>query len=109
MKEVEKNKILYLAIFVSFITYNFWKPILEYFNFEIFYIGIALTCFLLALYIRQVTKKSFITFFLFCVTLNNLLDELLFDAQKIGLNEYLATVIIIIVYFIKDKDPKSDA
>ena len=109
MKEADKTKILYLAIIVSFITFNFWKPILEYFDFEIFYIGIALTCFLLSLYIKQTTKKSFITFFLFCVTLNNLLDELLFDPQKIGYNEYIATAIIIVVYLLKDKDPKSDA
>ena len=109
MKEADKIKILYAAIFVSFITYNFWKPILKYFDFEIFYIGIALFIFLLALYIRQISKPSFTTFFLFCLALNNLLDELLFEPQKIGYNEYIATAIIIVVYLLKDQDPKSDA
>jgi len=109
MKEADKTNILVLQIVITIVAYNFWKPILEYFDFEIFYIGIALSHFLLALYIKQVTKKSFLTFFLFCVTLNNLLDELLFDPQKIGYNEYIATAIIIVVYLLKDKDPKSDA
>jgi hypothetical protein len=109
MKEVDKTKILYLAIFVSLISYNIWKPVLKHFDVEIFYIGIALTQFLMALYIKQVSKPSFITFFLFCIMLNNLLDELLFDPQKIGYNEYIATAIIIVVYLLKDKDPKSDA
>lgn len=106
MKEGDKTKILYLSIFICVISYNFWKPILEYFDFEIFYIGIALSHFLLALYIKQISKPSFITFFLFCVTLNNLLDELLFDPQKIGINEYIASAIIIVIYFLKDKPLK---
>jgi hypothetical protein len=107
---IEKsNIILKIQIVVCIITYTIWPLFDDPLASKIFYIGTALAHFLLALYIRQTTKKSFLTFFLFCVTLNNLLDELLFDPQKIGLNEYLATIIIIIVYFIKDKDPKSDA
>jgi hypothetical protein len=109
-QEIERNNIiLKLAVFTAILVYTFWGFFDDPLASKIFYIGNALFIFLLALYIRQATKKSFLTFFLFCVTLNNLLDELLFDPQKIGLNEYLATVIIIIVYFIKDKDPKSDA
>jgi hypothetical protein len=109
MTEPQNNIILKLAIIVSVITYTIWKPINDYFGITIFYIGNSLFIFLLALYIKQATKKSFLTFFLFCVTLNNLLDELLFDPQKIGYNEYIATAIIIVVYLLKDKDPKSDA
>jgi hypothetical protein len=103
------DRILKIAIIVSIITYSVWKPILDNFGIHIFYVGNSLFIFLLALYIKQATKKSFITFFLFCVTLNNLLDELLFDPQKIGYNEYIATAIVIVVYLLKDKDPKSDA
>jgi hypothetical protein len=109
MIDQQKSDILLkLVIVISILSYSLWP----YFNnlpFELFYTGVALSHFLLALYIKQVTKKSFITFFLFCVTLNNLLDELLFDPQKIGYNEYIATAIIIVVYLLKDKDPKSDA
>lgn len=98
------DKILKISIIVSIVTYSFWQLILKSTGFHIFYIGIALSHFLLALYIRQISKPSFIVFFLFCVTLNNLLDELLFDPQKIGVNEYIATAIIIIIYFLKDKE-----
>jgi hypothetical protein len=107
---IEKNNvILKLAVFTAILVYTFWGFFDEPIASKIFYIGNALFIFLLALYIKQATKKSFITFFLFCVTLNNLLDELLFDPQKIGYNEYIATAIIIVVYLLKDKDPKSDA
>lgn len=103
MKEAQNNIILKIAILVQLLTYSFWKPLLEHFNFQIFYIGNSLFCFLIALYIRQISKPSFLVFFLFCVTLNNLLDELIFDPQKIGINEYIASAIIIIIYFLKDK------
>lgn len=95
------DKILKLSILVSLITYMLWKQALDYFGLHIFYIGIALSHFLLALYIRQISKPSFIVFFLFCVTLNNLLDEILFDNTKIGINEIIATVLLPIAYYLK--------
>jgi hypothetical protein len=107
---IEKNNtILKIAIIESILTYTIWPLFDDPLASKIFYVGNSLFIFLLALYIKQATKKSFLTFFLFCVTLNNLLDELLFDPQKIGYNEYIATAIIIVVYLLKDKDPKSDA
>jgi hypothetical protein len=103
------SKLLKFTLIETILTYSLWSFFPDPLGTKIYFVGMALSHFLLSVYIRQISKPSFITFFLFCVTLNNLLDELLFDPQKIGLNEYLATVIIIIVYFIKDKDPKSDA
>jgi hypothetical protein len=104
MIEHQKNNIiLKIGIIVSIISYNLWPFINEY-GITIFYKGNALFIFLLALYIRQTNKKNFTTFFLFCVTLNNLLDELLFDPQKIGINEYIATVLIAILWYLKDKE-----
>ena len=104
MTEHQKNKvILNISIFVGVITYTFWNLINEI-GITIFYKGNALFIFLLTLYIRQISKPSFITFFLFCLALNNLLDEILFDAQKIGWNEYITSAIIIIIYFLKDKE-----
>jgi hypothetical protein len=103
MIEQQNNNILKLSIIISIVAYNLWP----YFNnlpFELFYIGIALSQFLMALYIKQVSKPSFITFFLFCIMLNNLLDELLFDPQKIGINEIIATVLIPIAYYLKSNN-----
>ena len=97
------DRLLKILILVGIVTYSLWQPILNYTGLHIFYIGNALFIFLMALYIRQISKPSFLTFFLFCGTLNNLLDELLFDPKKIGINEYIATAIIIIIYFLKEK------
>jgi hypothetical protein len=109
IEKQKNNIILKIAIFVAIISYSFWNLINEYLGVTIFYVGIALSHFLLALYIKQTSKLNFLIFFLFCVSLNNLLDELVFDPKKIGWNEYLASAIIIVVYLLKDKDPKSDA
>lgn len=102
MTDRQNNIILKLVIVVSILSYTLW-PILYKLGHQVFYIGIALSQFLMALYIRQISKPSFITFFLFCIMLNNLIDELIFDPQKIGINEYIATAIIIIIYFLKEK------
>jgi hypothetical protein len=99
-----EDKILKLAILTSVITYSFWKVFYEFFGFGIFYVGIAFTHFLLALYIERTTEKRFITFLLLAITLNNLLDELLFDNTKFGINEIIATVLIPIAYYLKSNN-----
>jgi hypothetical protein len=98
------DKLLKILILVGIVTYSLWQPILNYTGLHIFYIGNALFIFLLALYIRQTSKESILTFFLFCGTLNNLLDELLFDPQKFGINEIIATVLIPIAYYLKSNN-----
>ena len=96
--------LLKIAILEGLITYSIWSFFPDPLGTKIYFVGVALFIFLLCLYIRQISKPSFLIFFLFCGTLNNLLDELLFDPQKIGINEYIASVLIIIIYFLKDKE-----
>jgi lipoprotein signal peptidase len=98
------DKLLKILILVGVVTYSLWQPILNYTGLHIFYIGNALFIFLLALYIRQTSKESILIFFLFCGTLNNLIDELLFDPQKFGINEIIATVLIPIAYYLKSNN-----
>jgi hypothetical protein len=98
------DKILKISILVSIITYALWKLVLDNLGIHIFYIGNALFIFLLVLYIRQISKPSFLIFFLFCLALNNLLDELLFDNTKFGINEIIATVLIPIAYYLKSNN-----
>ena len=106
MKETKKEtNILRLAIVVGIVTYSFWD-LISNLGYDIYYIGNALFIFLLALYIKQVSKPSFLTFFLFCITLNNLLDELLFDNTKFGINEIIATILLILVYYFRTTDKK---
>jgi hypothetical protein len=102
----KEDKILWLATFVGLGTYLFWKPLYDL-GIGVYYIGNALAIFLLALYIKQVSKPSFLTFFLFCITLNNLLDELLFDNTKFGINEIIATILLILVYYFRTTDKKN--
>jgi len=63
-----------------------------------FYIGNAIFISLICYYIYYNFKKHWIAFLLFSLSLNNLVDELLFDNTKIQLNELFFTLII--VYFI---------
>jgi hypothetical protein len=102
----KEDKTLWMATFVGMATYLFWKPLYDL-GIGVYYIGNALFIFLLALYIKQVSKPSFLTFFLFCITLNNLLDELLFDNTKFGINEIIATILLILVYYFRTTDKKN--
>jgi hypothetical protein len=97
------KKILSVAVVVSVITYLLWKPILNMFQIHTFYIGNALCVFLLAMYIKRTTEPSFITFFLVCITLSNLIDELFFDNTKFGINEIIATIILPIYYYLNER------
>jgi hypothetical protein len=107
VKETKKEtNILRLAIVVGIVTYSFWD-LISNLGYDIYYIGNALFIFLLALYIKQVSKPSFLTFFLFCLALNNLLDELLFDNTKFGINEIIATILLILVYYFRTTDKKN--
>lgn len=67
--------ILYIAFFISILTYNLWV----YYPKGTFYIGNALFIFFLCLYVYLKDKQSFITFVIFSLSISNLLDELFFD------------------------------
>jgi hypothetical protein len=36
--------------------------------------------------------------------LNNLLDEIFFNPEKIEINEYITTLAIVVIYFLKSKN-----
>jgi hypothetical protein len=98
----KNNKILWLASIIGLVIYLFWKPLYDL-GIGVYYIGNALCFFLLAVYIKRTTKKSFITFFLVCITLSNLIDELFFDNTKFGINEIIATIILPIYYYLNER------
>jgi hypothetical protein len=98
----KNNKILWLAIFICLVTYLFWKPLYDL-GIGVYYIGNALFIFLLSVYIKRTTEKSFITFFLVCIALSNLIDELFFDNTKFGINEIVATIILPIYYYLNER------
>jgi len=92
--------ILYIALLIGICTYMFW----EHFPKGTFYIGNALFIFLLSLYLFCNERKSFIIFFIFGLSLNNLLDELYFDNTILGINELALTLILPIAWFFKYKN-----
>jgi len=91
------NRILYIALLVSILTYNLWIYLPKGF----FYIGNAIFIFILCFYIFIINNKSFITFVLMALSISNLLDELLFDPLKLNINEFLFTVFIVVFWNIK--------
>lgn len=92
--------LLYIATLISIITYLFWS----YCPKNSFYIGNALFIFMLCMYIFALDKQSFIKFVLFSLSLNNLLDELLFDNTILGYNELVILVIVPLIWFIKNNN-----
>jgi hypothetical protein len=98
----KSNIILLVSILIGIVTYLFWKPLYDL-GIGVYYIGNALFIFLLAMYIKRTTEPSFITFFLVCITLSNLIDELFFDNTKFGINEIIATIILPLYYYLNER------
>lgn len=92
--------ILYIATLVSLVTYLCWS----YLPKGTFYIGNSLFIFLLCVYLFFKEKQSTIKFVLFCLSLNNFLDELFFDNTKLEINELFTGLTIIIFAIIKNKN-----
>jgi len=89
-----KDKLVYIAILVSIVTYQFWI----YLPKGSFYIGMALFVFVLSYILFLQNKAKFPYFLLLCLSINNLLDELFFDATKMGWNEVISAILIPIFY-----------
>lgn len=89
--------LLHIATPVSVITYLFWEHLPK----GGFYVGNALFIFLLCTYIFTKDRQSFIKFVLFCLSLNNLLDELFFNPTELGINEVFFALIVVIIGFVK--------
>lgn len=84
---------------VSIVTYSFWKES----ELISFHKGNAIFILLLCIVIFIQNRSLFISFFLLCVSISNLLDELLFDPTKLGANEIIFALVTIPIWFIKRK------
>ena len=103
----DKIKYLLIATFtIAFITYSFWSVIKDQYGVRVFYPGIALSfigyTYIIHLLIKLIDfekqQKKFlliISNIIFLTTVNNLLDEILFNPTVISLNEYMGFVVII--------------
>lgn len=97
----EVSKILSIATFISIATYLFWNDINIIYQIPVFYLGNAIFIFLLCLVIFMQNTKLFISFFLLCITLNNLLDELFFDPKTTGISEIIIVLILPLIWYLK--------
>jgi len=88
------KSILYIALAISVVTYLFW----DFMPKGSWYVGNGFFIFLLCLYLFLKDKKSFICFALLTLSLNNLLDELLFDPKNLGINEIILGLCLVIKY-----------
>lgn len=101
------NKHLIAILVISSIfTYSLWHPIKETFGISIFYIGNAICAFISSLIIWREYKKYAFSFILLGITANNLLDELIFDNTKFGLNEATFAFILVITTYLRCKDAR---
>lgn len=117
----ERSKIILLLTFiVSFITYSFWGVIKEIINVSIFYQGIAISfvgyTYLIHLFVKELSKfnRSYkriipISYVVNLVSVNNLIDEILFNPQIISINEYIGFILIIFITMYKFNNEKNDS
>lgn len=91
--------LLNIATVISILTYLFWSKFPKGF----FYIGNAIFIFMLCLVIYLKNKEKFICFFLLCISISNLVDELFFDPTKLGLNELFLAVTLPVIWYIKSR------
>ena len=89
-------------LIISIITYMFWGFLPQ----GSFYIGNALFISLLCTYLYFRNMSSNIKFILFSLSLNNLFDELFFDNTKLGINELLTAVGILIILVIRIRNDR---
>lgn len=92
-----ESRLLWVATIISIATFQLYKHLPS----GSFYIGMAVFIFLLSVIIFRQNKGLFISFFLLCISSNNLLDELFFDPEKMGINEIVFALIVIIFYYAR--------
>lgn len=99
MKKTSKI-IIVLLLALSILIYQCWKFLLDNYDIQIYYPGIALLIFGFVFVIwRESKPKSWFRVFmeLFLeLSINNVVDEALFDPKKLGINETVFAVFILI-------------
>lgn len=95
--------ILIGSFILSILTMTFWKMLSFHYEIKgVYYLGTALSTVGFLWVIRYFIKKhcsdrwvKIVGEIIFATSINNLVDELFFDPQKIGINEYIGFLLII--------------
>jgi hypothetical protein len=93
--------LIYVTIAISMVTYLFWEVIKEKTGIKIFFLGNAISVFLMAIVIFIQNKRLFASFYLLCITFQNLLDELFFNPIITSSSEIIFAIILPIFWLIK--------
>lgn len=93
-----KDRLLWVAILTSIATYQLWM----YLPKGYFYKGMALFIMILSFIIYSYNRQKFVYFLLFCLSINNFLDECFFDPTKNGINEIVIVFFILIFWYFKN-------
>lgn len=96
-KTLSSNKMLYISLFVSIITYSGWT----FFPKGFFYKGNALFLMLFVSYIYGNDRKSFIKHLMFNLSLNYFIKEMFLNPRKLYFYEAIALVLIPMIWYIK--------
>ncbi len=112
--------ILKITLVLAVVNYSFWKWIKDYFEISVFHPTQAL-CFVGYVYViyeytrlayRQNKKLSGLLAWAevaLAATVSSLVDEIFFDPTKLGINEYVAFLIIILIAIYNDFKRKRQA
>jgi len=94
---LSRKEMLYVALFLSIITYSFWT----YFSKGFFYKGNALFLLIFVSYLYANERTSFIKYLIFNLSLNYVFKEFFLDAGKLYFYEAIAVVLIPLMWYIK--------
>ena len=94
--------ILYIATIISILTYSFWELMPNGY----FFYGNAIFILLICTVLFLQNKKSFICFFLFCISLNNIIDEVRKCNTIFDIKEVLLIVIIPAIWLYKTRNDR---
>ena len=70
--------------------------------FNAYYTAVAAS-FLLLNAVLYVNFKNLVTYVFLCLSVNNFLDELFFNPQKLQLNEVISFIAIVIIWIVKKR------
>lgn len=93
-----KNIILYIALFISVLTYMFWGLLPKGY----FYLGNGLFILMLCTYIFYNDKKSFVKFCLFELSLSNLLQEICNTNTEFKFSELILIIVIPALWYYRN-------
>jgi len=95
------KRLLYIATVIVLVDYLFWEQMEIFLGFQVFEILKALFLWMLCIFIFMQNRKSFICFFLFCASLNDLVDEVTGNWDKLYLSEAFLILILPLLWALK--------